>query len=104
MTMAVPPLTTVVLDAVPDGRSGTASSINNVAARTGSLLAVAALGFAFGGAAADSLADAGIGRATTLAMFGAAILSALSAIAGYVATRGGVRPEARAATPVPPRR
>ncbi|QOG05436.1 MFS transporter [Aureimonas sp. OT7] len=104
MTMAVPPLTTVVLDAVPEGRSGTASSINNVAARTGSLLAVAALGFAFGGAAADSLGDAGIGRATALAMFGAAILSALSAIAGYVATRGGVRPEARASTPVPPRR
>ncbi|MCM2502756.1 MFS transporter [Aureimonas altamirensis] len=103
MTMAVPPLTTVVLDAVPDGRSGTASSINNVAARTGGLLAVAALGFAFGGAAAESLDDAGIGRATALAMFGAAILAVLSAIAGHVATRGGVRPEARVSTPVPPR-
>ena len=104
MTMAVPPLTTVVLDAVPDGRSGTASSINNVAARTGGLLAVAALGFAFGGAAADSLGDAGIGRATALAMFGAAILSAVSAIAGYLATRGGVSPKERVSTPAPPRR
>ncbi|SHI75821.1 drug resistance transporter, EmrB/QacA subfamily [Aureimonas altamirensis DSM 21988] len=104
MTMAVPPLTTAVLDAVPDGRSGTASSINNVAARTGGLLAVAALGFAFGGAATDSLGDAGIGRATASAMFGAAILSALSAIAGYLATRGGVSPKERVSTPVPPRR
>lgn len=104
MTMAVPPLTTVVLDAVPDGRSGTASSINNVAARTGGLLAVAALGFAFGGTATESLGSAGIGQATALAMYGAALLSALSAVAGYLAIRGTPRPEGRAATPVRPPR
>ena len=54
MTIAVAPLTTTVLNAAPDAMSGTASGVNNAAARTGSLLAVAALGLAIGGSATTS--------------------------------------------------
>ncbi len=43
MAICVPPLTTAVLAAAPDKRSGIVSGVNNAAARLGSLLAVAGL-------------------------------------------------------------
>jgi predicted MFS family arabinose efflux permease len=43
MATCVPPLTTAVLAAAPDKRSGIVSAVNNAAARLGSLLAVAGL-------------------------------------------------------------
>jgi EmrB/QacA subfamily drug resistance transporter len=80
MTLCVAPLTTTVFSSAPAGRSGAASGINNAAARAGGLLAVAALGLAFGGADASSLQPAALTDAYRLTMFTAAVLAALSAL------------------------
>ena len=44
MTVVVSPLTTAVMNAAPEGKSGAASGVNNAASRIGGLFAVAALG------------------------------------------------------------
>ena len=81
MTISIAPLTTTVFDAAPEEKSGTASGINNAAARAGSLLAVAALGLAFGGGLEASGVEAGaLSRAYIVVMFAAAALAALSAL------------------------
>jgi len=79
MTITVAPLTTAVFDAVPEGASGTASGINNAAARTGGLVAVAALGLAFGGQSAD-MEPAELIAAYRLVLFVAAGLAGSSAM------------------------
>jgi len=78
MTIAVAPLTTTVLDAAPDDQASIASGVNNAAARTGSLLAVAALGIAVNDLAAG-LDAAELIAAYRLVMFIAAGLAAASA-------------------------
>ena len=80
MTLSVPPLTSTVFGSAPQERSGTASGVNNAAARTGSLLAVAALGLAFGGVHAASIDAGTLANAYRVIMFAAAGLAASSAV------------------------
>jgi hypothetical protein len=79
MTIAVSPLTTTVFNATPDDKTGTASGINNAAARAGSLLAVAALGLAIGGRSMNVDADALL-DAYRLTMWAAGVLAVLSSL------------------------
>ncbi|CAN5275420.1 MFS transporter [soil metagenome] len=84
MTVAIPPLTTTVLDAVDDALEGTASGINNVAARAGGLMAVAALGLAMGGTPGGVQHSQGLEQAYPIVMLVAALLAAASAVIGAV--------------------
>jgi MFS family permease len=90
MTISVPPLTTTVFDAAPAERSGTASGINNVAARAGGLTAVAALGLVLGNGGAH-VAAASLVDAYRMVTFAAAALAALSAMTA-VLTVGAPQP------------
>lgn len=80
MTACVAPLTTVVLDAAPSDLGGSASGVNNAAARLGGLLAIAALGFAFGGTSASDIASVAFVQAYRRAMWTAAALALAAAL------------------------
>ena len=80
MTLCVAPLTTAVFNAAPSEKSGAASGINNAAARAGGLLAIAALGLAFGGTDTSSLDGSVLTQAYRLVMLCAAVLAALSSL------------------------
>jgi MFS family permease len=84
MTLVVPALTTAVFDAAPDIQSGAASGINNAAARTGGLLATAALGIAFGGGNGSGLSGGQILEAYKLVMWTAASAAVLSSLIAYL--------------------
>lgn len=74
MAVAVAPLTTVVMEAVDERHAGTASGINNAAARLAGLLAVAALGSAavalFGAGLEARLQDLGLPDGVAVAILG----------------------------------
>lgn len=80
MTITIPALTTVVFDPAPPDDSGAASGINNAAARSGSLFAVAALGIAFGSSDIGSLAPSDISSAYAAVMAVSAASALLSAL------------------------
>jgi EmrB/QacA subfamily drug resistance transporter len=88
MTIAVAPLTTAVFDSAPKDMGGIASGINNTAARAGALIAVAALGLAFGDTGVAAIPDVALLSAYRLAMFVSAGLAVASAlIAGLTIRR-----------------
>jgi EmrB/QacA subfamily drug resistance transporter len=96
MTFAIPPLTSTIFNSVPAAASGVASGINNAAARGGGLVAVAAIGLAFGGADLSTAAAADLRHAYQLVMLAAAGLAALSGLCAAATIRGK---RGRATTP-----
>ncbi|HET6698636.1 MAG TPA: MFS transporter [Nocardioidaceae bacterium] len=85
----VSPLTAAVLAAAPDRLAGTASGINNAVARTGSLLAVAALP-ALVGLSGDAYRDPeAFSRAYASAMLWCAGLLVLGGLISFVGLRPG---------------
>ena len=93
MTLSVAPLTTVVFNSAPSDRSGTASGINNAAARAGGLLAIAAIGLAFGTSGEARLSGSALVSAYRSVMFAAAVLAGLAAVtaASTITARGAPR-------------
>lgn len=88
MTFSVAPLTATVFDAAPADRSGTASGINNAAARAGGLLAIAAIGFAFGSSGTPHGDGSSVVVAYRWVMSAAAVLALLSALTASVSLTG----------------
>jgi MFS family permease len=88
MTLSVAPLTTTVFDFAPEDRSGTASRINNAAARAGGLPAIAALGLAFGSSGETGVTGSALADAYEWVMFSAAVLAGLSAFTAALTIRG----------------
>ena len=80
MALSVAPLTMTVLDSAPEDRGGTASGINNAAARAGGLVAIASIGLAFGGPSEAQVTDSALAGAYQWVMFSAAVLASLGAL------------------------
>jgi EmrB/QacA subfamily drug resistance transporter len=98
--LAVTPLTSAVLAAVPDADLGEASAVNDAAARVGAVLAVAAVPLLIGAGDGD-LAKALVDGFRP-AMLVLAVACALSAVvtAVFVSDRRAARPAPRLAPPV----
>lgn len=79
----VAPVTSTALDAVPDGRSGAASGVNNAVARTAGLIGVAAIP-SFVGLTGDALSDPELlGPGFETAMIVSAVVVALAAVLSF---------------------
>ena len=95
MTLLVAPLTETVLNAVETRRAGIASGVNNAAARTGSLLAVAALPALVGLSGEQYRSAHAVDHAFRAAVVGCAGLLAAAAVLSWTAIppRPSERPE-----------
>ena len=85
LALMVAPLTATVLAAAPDEVAGLASGVNNAVARTGSLLAVAAIPPLVGLSGADYADPAVFDAAYEAAMIGCAVLLVLGGLISWVA-------------------
>ncbi|MFC1440392.1 MFS transporter [Streptacidiphilus sp. N1-10] len=85
MTLLVAPLTETVLNAVETRRAGIASGVNNAAARTGSLLAVAALPALVGLSGEQYRSAHAVDHAFRAAVVGCAGLMAAAAVLSWTA-------------------
>jgi hypothetical protein len=88
LTLLVAPLTATVLAAAPDRHAGVASGVNNAIARTGSLLAVAALPAAVGLSGADYQNPAALNDGYMAGMIICSVLLVLGGLAAYVGLAG----------------
>ena len=80
-------VTTAIFDSSPRELSGIASGINNTAARAGGLIAVAALGLAFGESDAATIPGTMLISAYRLVLYVAAALAAASALTAALTIR-----------------
>ena len=84
LALMVAPLTSTVLAAAPDEHAGIASGVNNAVARSGSLLAVAALPMAVGLGGADYERPAVFDAAYPWALVACAVLLALGGLLSWL--------------------
>lgn len=90
MTLLVAPLTATVLESVDVTRAGTASGINNAAARTGGLISVAAIPSIVGLSGEEYRSPADVDAAFQGAMVSCAGLLAVAAVTAWFAVRAEV--------------
>lgn len=91
LALTVAPLTASVLAAAPDRRAGIASGINNAVARSGSLLAVAALPLVVGLSGDDYNVPAALDAQYGLAMWISAVLLALGGVMAWFTIPAGMQ-------------
>jgi EmrB/QacA subfamily drug resistance transporter len=92
LALMVAPLTATVLAAAPDDQAGIASGVNNAVARSGSLLAVAALPAAVGLGGQEYADPAALDAAYGAAMMVCASLLVIGGIASWLTIPTPVRP------------
>lgn len=93
LAASVAPVTSTAIGSVPDGRSGAASGTNNAVARTGQLIAVAAVP-PLVGLTGEALSDpAQLNAGFAEAMIVGAVFVVLGGLAALVMFRGEVPPE-----------
>lgn len=90
LSVMVAPLTATVLAAAPDEHAGIASGVNNAVARSGTLIAVAALPVAVGLGGGDYGDPGAFGAAYGTAMLACAVLLAVGGVVSWLTIRNHV--------------